>query len=83
MFWRGPHAFTGGTLVTVESPGSGNEVRGQRHERTAFAGRHDGADGESLAFMVDHADNPYHPPQWSARSESSPVSTPHRSSARN
>jgi len=69
LFWRGPRSFTGGTLVTASGTGSGDDVRGQRHEWMAFAGRHDGIDAQSLIVMVDAADNPHHPPQWFARSE--------------
>ncbi|MCR2792253.1 PmoA family protein [Microbacterium sp. zg.Y625] len=69
LFWRGPRSFTGGTLVTASGTGSGNDVRGQRHEWMAFVGRHDEVDAESLIVMVDAADNPQHPPQWFARSE--------------
>jgi hypothetical protein len=69
LFWRGPRAFTGGLLVTAEGSGSGNDMRGQRHEWMGFAGRHDDIDATSLVVMVDYAANPHHPPQWFARSE--------------
>ncbi|MCH7232264.1 PmoA family protein [Glycomyces sp. L485] len=69
LFWRGPRAFTGCKLVTADGSGSGNDVRGQRHEWMGFAGRHDEDDASSLVLMVDHAENPQHPPQWFARSE--------------
>lgn len=68
LFWRGPRSFTGGTLVTAAGTGSGDDVRGQRHEWMAFVGRHDEIDAESVIAMVDAADNPHHPPQWFARS---------------
>jgi hypothetical protein len=69
LFWRGPRAFTGGLLVTADGSGSGNDMRGGRHEWMAFAGHHDEDDASSLVLMVDHPDNPHHPPQWFARSE--------------
>ncbi|MFW6690709.1 PmoA family protein [Streptomyces sp. MAR4 CNX-425] len=69
LFWRGPRSFTGGRLVTPDGVGSGEEVRGQHHAWMAFAGRHDGNGAPSLILMVDHAENPHHPPQWFARSE--------------
>ncbi|MCT9819800.1 PmoA family protein [Microbacterium sp. W1N] len=69
LFWRGPRAFTGGTLVTADGTGTGADVRGQRHEWMGFEGRHDEVDATSLVVMVDAADNPHHPPQWFARSE--------------
>lgn len=69
LFWRGPRSFTGGLLVTATGTGSGSDVRGQRHEWMAFAGRHDVDDASSVVVMVDHVENPHHPPQWFARSE--------------
>lgn len=69
LFWRGPRSFTDGVLVTADGVGSGNDVRGQRHEWMAFEGRHDVVDAVSLIVMVDAASNPHHPPQWFARSE--------------
>ncbi len=69
LFWRGPRSFTEGRLVTVDGEGSGNDVRGQRHEWMGFVGRHDEVDATSLIVMLDAAENPCHPPQWFARSE--------------
>jgi len=69
LFWRGPRSFTDGRLVTADGSGSGNEMRGGRHEWMGFAGRHDHDDAASLVLMVDDAANPQHPPQWFARSE--------------
>ncbi|WP_405371920.1 MULTISPECIES: PmoA family protein [unclassified Microbacterium] len=69
LFWRGPRSFTEGRLVTTDGEGSGNDVRGQRHEWMGFVGRHDVIDESSLIVMLDAAENPSHPPQWFARSE--------------
>ncbi|MCC3761504.1 PmoA family protein [Glycomyces sp. TRM65418] len=69
LFWRGPRSFTGGRLVTADGSGSGDDVRGRRHEWMGFVGRHDDVDATSLVLMVDDAENPHHPPQWFARSE--------------
>lgn len=69
LFWRGPRSFTDCSLVTADGSGPGSEMRGGRHEWMGFAGRHDHDDASSLVLMVDHADNPQHPPQWFARSE--------------
>jgi hypothetical protein len=69
LFWRGPRSFTGGTLVAPGVSGSGDDVRGQRHEWMGFEGRHDHVDATSLVLMVDSVENPHHPPQWFARSE--------------
>lgn len=68
LFWRGPRSFTGGVLVAPGAEGR-DELRGQRHEWMAFAGRHDGVDASSLLLMLDDHRNPHHPPQWFARSE--------------
>lgn len=69
LFWRGPRSFTGGRLVTTDGTGTGNDVRGQRHEWIGFAGQLDEVDASALIVMVDDAANPHHPPQWFARSE--------------
>jgi len=68
LFWRGPRSFTDGLLVTASGTGTGDDVRGARHEWMGYAGRHDGVDATSLMVMVDAAQNPQHPPQWFARS---------------
>ncbi|GAA1924983.1 PmoA family protein [Microbacterium aoyamense] len=68
LFWRGPRSFTGGTLIAPGVRG-GDELRGTRHEWMGFVGAHDGDDASSLVLILDHADNPHHPPQWFARSE--------------
>lgn len=69
LFWRGPRAFTDGVVLTPAGTGTGSEVRGQRHEWLAFAGRHDEVDAASLVLIVDDRANPRHPPQWFVRSE--------------
>ncbi|MBA8817239.1 hypothetical protein FHX48_002337 [Microbacterium halimionae] len=69
LFWRGPRSFTGGTLVTENGSGSGNDLRGQHHEWMAFVGEHDEVDGSALVVMLDAVENPHHPPAWFARSE--------------
>jgi len=69
LFWRGPRSFTDGNLVTRDTTGTGSDLRGQRHEWMAFDGTHDQVDASSLVLMLDHEQNPHHPPQWFARSE--------------
>ncbi|GAA2687071.1 hypothetical protein GCM10010428_59580 [Actinosynnema pretiosum subsp. pretiosum] len=69
LFWRGPRAFTGGSVITSDGVG-GDELRGWRGEWMAFCGKHDGDGGESLVLVVDHVGNPHHPPRWFTRSES-------------
>lgn len=68
LFWRGPRSFTGGRLLGPEASG-GDELRGQRMDWLAFAGKHDETDDSSLVLMVDDVENPGHPTQWFARSE--------------
>lgn len=69
LFWRGPRSFAGGTLVTADGTGTGDDVRGRRHEWMGFAGSLDEVDASALIVMVDDTRNPQHPPQWFARSE--------------
>ncbi|MFB7893982.1 PmoA family protein [Microbacterium sp. NPDC056044] len=69
LFWRGPRSFTDGTLVAPGASGAGDDVRGARFEWMGFVGRHDDVDATSLVLMLDDSANPYHPPQWFARSE--------------
>lgn len=69
LFWRGLRSFTDGQLVTSEGTGTGNDLRGQRHEWMAYEGKHDHIDASSLVLMLDDTQNPHHPPQWFARSE--------------
>jgi hypothetical protein len=69
LFWRGPRSFTGGLAISPTAEGSGDDMRGQRHEWMAFAGRHDEVDAGSLIAIVDDAANPQHPPQWFVRTE--------------
>ena len=68
LFWRGPRSFTGGEVVAPAGTG-GDGLRGRRGEWMAFAGRHDGDDARSLVLLLDHRDNPNHPPRWFLRSE--------------
>ena len=69
LFWRGPRSFTDGQAVTADGLGTGDDLRGQRHDWMGYVGRHDDLDEQSLVVMVDHAENPQHPPQWFVRSE--------------
>ncbi|SCY56653.1 Methane oxygenase PmoA [Microbacterium sp. LKL04] len=69
LFWRGPRSFTGGAAISPEGSGSGDDMRGQRHEWMAYAGAHDEIDASSVLAFVDDRDNPRHPPQWFVRTE--------------
>ncbi|NRG43025.1 PmoA family protein [Rathayibacter sp. VKM Ac-2835] len=68
LFWRGPRSFTGGRLVSATSTG-GDELRGGHHEWLGFSGQHDESGASSTVLIVDHHENPRHPPQWFGRSE--------------
>ncbi|MFT7841616.1 PmoA family protein [Saccharothrix sp. BKS2] len=68
LFWRGPRSFTGGGVVAAEGVGRAEDLRGRRAEWMAFTGRHDGDGADSLVLLVDHVDNPDHPPRWFVRS---------------
>ncbi|WP_395243972.1 PmoA family protein [Agromyces sp. MMS24-K17] len=68
LFWRGPRAFTGGTILAPEVSG-GDELRGTRHPWMGFTGVHDGSGARSTLVMVDDPGNVQHPPQWFARTE--------------
>lgn len=68
LFWRGPRAFTGGTILAPDVSG-GDELRGTRHPWMGFTGVHDGSGARSTLVMVDDAANVQHPPQWFARTE--------------
>lgn len=69
LFWRGPRSFTGGTLVAPGVAGTGDDLRGSRHEWMGFAGTHDDTGAKSLVLVLDDTANPHHPPQWFARTE--------------
>ncbi|KQR04254.1 hypothetical protein ASF72_04410 [Arthrobacter sp. Leaf141] len=68
LFWRGPRAFAGGTIL---APGgaTGEELRGKRAPWLSFVGQHDETCRYSTLVMVDDpaAGNPQ--PEWFARSE--------------
>ncbi|WP_116949202.1 DUF6807 domain-containing protein [Jiangella endophytica] len=68
LFWRGPRAFTGGTVLAPGVAGR-DDLRGQRAPWMGFTGPHDETGGASTIVIVDHADNPAHPPQWFVRTE--------------
>lgn len=68
LFWRGPRAFTGGTVLSPDGSG-GDELRGRRSPWMGFTGRHDGVTASSTVIVVDAVTNPRHPPQWFVRSE--------------
>lgn len=68
LFWRGPRAFTGGTVLAPQGAG-GDNLRGQRAPWMGFTGRHDETGRGSTVLVADATTNPRHPPQWFVRSE--------------
>jgi hypothetical protein len=68
LFWRGPRAFTGGTVLAPGVAG-GDELMGLRAPWLGFTGRHDGHGRWSTLVFVDAPENPGHPTRWFVRSE--------------
>lgn len=68
LFWRGPRAFAGGTILAPGTTG-GEELRGRRAEWMGFTALHDTTERSSTLVVVDDPTNPRHPPQWFVRSE--------------
>ncbi|MEW9530548.1 PmoA family protein [Microbispora sp. NPDC049125] len=73
LFWRGPHSFSGGVVLTPDGAG-GEELMGVRSPWLGFAGHHDGAGtdtgtgtGSTVVFR-DHESNYCHPTRWFVRS---------------
>ncbi|MEE2568962.1 PmoA family protein [Pseudarthrobacter sp. J64] len=75
LFWRGPRAFTGGTIL---GPGgaTGEELRGKRAPWLAFVGQHDETCRFSTIVMVDDPSTGHPQPEWFARSEPFPCMGP-------
>jgi hypothetical protein len=66
LFWRGPRAFTGGTVYSPGGAG-GDELMGTRAPWLGFCGEHDGHQRRSTLVFVDAPDNLRHPTQWFVR----------------
>lgn len=75
LFWRGPRAFTDGTVLAPDRAG-GDEIRGSRGAWAGFSARHDEVDRSSSLVIVDDATNPQHPPRWFLRSAQFPAVNP-------
>ena len=68
LFWRGPRAFTNGTILAPQGSGR-DELRGQRAPWMGFTARQDETDTASTIIVADASDNVRHPPEWFVRSE--------------
>ena len=68
LFWRGPRAFTNGTILAPQGKGR-DELRGQRAPWMGFTARQDETDTASTIIVADATDNVRHPPEWFVRSE--------------
>lgn len=66
LFWRGPRAFTGGTILAGNDL-SGPEVMGKAAPWLAFTGRHDGTGDTSTMVFIDRPGNPRYPTKWFVR----------------
>lgn len=75
LFWRGPRAFTGGTVLAAGGQG-GPEMMGRRARWLAYVGRHDEVDRASTLLFVDGPDNQSAPTHWFVRNEPFPAVNP-------
>jgi hypothetical protein len=71
LFWRGPHAFTGGR-VHAPSRSGGDDLMGTRHRWLAFTGRHDEHGRQSTLVFVDDPERADGPTEWFVRSSEFP-----------
>jgi hypothetical protein len=56
LFWRGPRAFTDGSVIAADGQG-GPEMMGEKASWLAYVGHHDEVDRSSTLLFVDHPDN--------------------------
>ncbi|GAA4890006.1 PmoA family protein [Streptomyces coeruleoprunus] len=73
LFWRGPRAFRGGTVLASEGEGPG--LMGRQAEWLAYSGEHDEADGHATLVFAHAPENDHlgaagqHPAHWFVRDE--------------
>jgi hypothetical protein len=65
LFWRGPRAFTGGSIIAADGQG-GPEVMGRPARWLAYTGRHDEVDRASTLVFFD---DPAYGSRWFVRAE--------------
>jgi hypothetical protein len=65
LFWRGPRAFTGGTVI---GPEAHEDYMGVSMPWIAYRGTHDAVDDQSSLLFVDDPANPRYPTLWFVRS---------------
>jgi hypothetical protein len=75
--WRGPRDFTGGSVLTPDSPAAGDAM-GSRGPWLAFTAEHDETDGHSTLVFAHAPENlddeaAIHPSHWFVRSEPIPT----------
>jgi hypothetical protein len=71
FFWRGPRAFTGGTVLAPDGQ-AGPEMMGRKASWLAYIGQHDEVDRSSTLLFLDHpADH-----VWFVRTDPYPVVNP-------
>jgi hypothetical protein len=75
LFWRGPRAFTGGTVL-ASGRQSGPEMMGRQADWLAFVGIHDGHNAASTLLFDQDPANADAPAYWFVRTEPYPVVNP-------
>lgn len=75
FFWRGPRAFTDGTVLAADGR-SGPEMMGQSSPWLAYVGEHDVVDRWSTLLFLDHPDNPVPDGRWFVRTTPFPAVNP-------
>jgi Methane oxygenase PmoA len=68
FFWRGPRAWTGGT-VTSARDGAGGDVMGAEAEWLAISGEHDEIDGGGTVIAYAGASSATAPVKWFVRAD--------------
>jgi hypothetical protein len=66
LFWRGPRAFGGGTVLMADARGR-DELMGRRGPWLAYLGRHDEHGRTSTLLFAEDPGNPTYPNQWFVR----------------
>ncbi|OKJ95131.1 oxidoreductase [Streptomyces sp. CB03234] len=74
LFWRGPRAFAGGTVLGPDGA-EGPDLMGSQSEWLAYIGEHDGVDGHATLVFAHAPENDHdgaagtHPAHWFVRND--------------
>ncbi|HKT02144.1 MAG TPA: PmoA family protein [Rugosimonospora sp.] len=74
LFWRGPRAFTGGTVHTADR--AGTDAMGAESPWLAYTGRHDERDGGATLLVIDASDPRVAKHHWFVRNDPFPAVNP-------